>query len=52
MLSYYVINYEKFKQVMQRTEKVGLKLYLHPAAAWYSDALFCLNLGDTRTNNC
>ncbi len=28
MLSYYVIYYEKFKKVMQRTEKEALRLFL------------------------
>ncbi len=27
MLSYYVINYEKFKNVMKPTEKVALRYY-------------------------
>ncbi len=29
MLLYYVIYYEKFRKIMQQTEKVALKCYLH-----------------------
>ncbi len=36
MLSYYVIKYEKFRKVMQRTEKLCLAVCFHLALNWLS----------------